>query len=287
MPLCMPLGVVVAPIGADTGFNSSAQPFLNVWKTGSVWQTDGNLGTTNLDADGYPLAMPPSGTYYGSIFQSTAYYTPGRWVFLYDGYDSGTRISYLDDATFVRDNSGGSTPGNTGRDILNVGNVNGLMHIRVTTTPASGHLTNFRLIYSPGSDSSNVYGAREALFNSGTRINPDYSAKIAPFKRYRFIEWMNGNNNANNGASLQTVWTGRPTPTTVWFGSDESYVYGSGQVIPNGVPVEYMCELCNTNNADAWFSMPAKADLVNYWPQFAASVFANLNSPLKCYFEYS
>jgi hypothetical protein len=84
---------------------------------------------------------------------------------------------------------------------------------------------------------------------------------------FRFMDWMR-----TNGSTVRT-WADRPTL--------ESATYSA-----KGVPVEVMIDLCNRQQADAWFCMPHLCD-DDYVRNFAKLVKEKLDPRLRVYIEYS
>jgi hypothetical protein len=75
-----------------------------------------------------------------------------------------------------------------------------------------------------------------------------------------------------NGSKVRT-WSDRPKPDDATFSA-------------KGVALEWMIELCNRQQADAWFCMPHLAD-DDYVRRFARMVKDRLDPRLRVYIEYS
>lgn len=256
---------------------SPSSPFLNIVKCNSMWISDAPLANLTLDTDGYPTAIPSGGTLFGLLIENTNFLPLGNYVVLWDG--TGT-ISYQFDATLV--NHG------TNRDVINVAsNNNGQMRILVTATGGGvgDYVRNLRMVYSPDSTSGTV-GVREAALLAGEILDPVFVKLCTPFSRYRTVEWTNCNTNGANAVSAQTTWGGRPTLTQAFWGADESLTYGSGRVLPNGIPFEVICALANKTGADLWLNMPPKAD-DTYLANAATLVHQLLGASQKAYVEFS
>ncbi|MCP5537093.1 MAG: hypothetical protein H7A51_12810 [Akkermansiaceae bacterium] len=83
----------------------------------------------------------------------------------------------------------------------------------------------------------------------------------------RFMDWMH-----TNGSNVKT-WSDRPKLTDATYSK-------------KGIALERMIELCNLQQADAWFCMPHQAD-DDYIRRFAEMVKQRLDPGLKIYIEYS
>lgn len=104
--------------------------------------------------------------------------------------------------------------------------------------------------------------------NARSPFHPLFLERIRGFKAIRFMDWQQTNN------SKLSSWSDRTLPT---FGT---------QAGPNGVAVEYMADLCNELDADAWVCMPHLAD-DTFVRSFATLLKARLEPGRKIYLEYS
>lgn len=102
--------------------------------------------------------------------------------------------------------------------------------------------------------------------NSGVTFHPEWKKIIAPFPYYRFMDWNHTNN------SEQKDWKDRPT------------VKHMRQT--DGVAYEYMIQLCNEMNKDAWICVPHRAT-DDYVHQLGRLIKKELKPELKVYIEYS
>lgn len=105
------------------------------------------------------------------------------------------------------------------------------------------------------------------LLELGALFNPDWIARIRDLRALRFMDWMKTN------GSEQVTWDDRPRI------DDFSYVW-------RGVPVEVMVRLANKVGADAWFTVPHRADDA-YVTAFAEHVRDHLDPALRVYAEWS
>ena len=316
---CLPAVYAVAqsnsasPLGtnlAGVNYYSSEQPFLNILKIGGGWggTTTGGTryneiqGAFNLDVNGYATTMAGIGPAAGQAFteidtlvlrnvginsvsgsENAPFYSAGNYVFLYAGTG---QFHFYDDC--VNSNIVSSAPG---RIVINIPapSANGCV-IQITSMGAgSNYPQNMAFVYSPDSTGSNI-GTNEALYNGGAIFNPIFISLISQFRTLRFMDWLQTNQ------TVQTDWSGRPTPTQAFWGIWSSPGAGNVDPMPQGVPVEVLVALCNQINADGWFNMPPLSTN-DYVTQFATlvhnggtdssgRVWNGLNSNLKAYVEY-
>jgi hypothetical protein len=271
---------------------SSEQPFLNIFKLNTGWA--GNISgggradpeikqsVFDLDADGWPKSFNGVGANAGKTYTEIdtnvlveigthnpngsvtgTFYRAGTYICLYDGAGS---LSYVGDAVKVR--------GTAGRDVLNVATPSrdGIQIMITSTDPGhtGNYIRNIRLVYQgPAYDG-------EALLSAGEIFNPDFLARVAPFKMLRFLDWLSPDSD-NNGS-----WSARRQPT---------YFNWTGHV-----PIEVLVAAANKIGADAWFHMPVMSD-DDYVTRYATlvhsggtdtsgRVWPGLNSNLKAYVEY-
>ncbi|THD73094.1 MAG: cellulose-binding protein [Bradyrhizobium sp.] len=254
-----PLGIELNGIA----FYASEQPFLNIMKTGS-WVTSadsiydtGEENLLQLDADGYPTSMlgPVGGPVTFTTIQTpllhdlpSPYYPAGDYVVLYEGtgtlaYNYATLVSHF-----------------PGRDVINLTASREGVFLQIKSTDpghTGDYIRNIRVVYAPN----------EALLDSGEILNPVFINRVQPFRLLRFMAWMRTNN------STQSTWTGRPTPSNVFWSA-------------NGAPLEVMVSVLNKVHADGWFNMPAMAT-DDYITRFATYVHDHLDPDQKVYVEYS
>ena len=262
-----PVGTNLAPVN----YYTSEQPFLNIFKTGGGWggtTTGGSRyneiqGAFNLDANGYPTTMAGAGPAAGQTFTeidtlllrnlglanmsgptTAPFYPAGNYVLLYSG--TGTFNFEFD---CVNSNIVSSTPG---RIVINIPapSTNGCQIWITSMGSGSNYPQNIAFVYSPDSTGSNI-GTNETLYNGGAIFNPTFVSLISQFRTLRFMDW------AQTNQTVQTNWSGRPTPTQAFWGIWSYPGAGNVDPMPQAVPVEVMVALCNQVNADAWFNMTA------------------------------
>ncbi|MGH8325627.1 MAG: cellulose-binding protein [Steroidobacteraceae bacterium] len=262
-----------SPIGINLqGVNgySSEIPFLNVFKMGSGWMTQGNgqwdtkeEQYLSLDSNGYPTSLTAVNEPGSQVFNSVAVlllnslpatangdYPAGQYVVLYDG--QGT-LSYSFDAKLVS-----SAPG---RDVIDVTPSTSGILVKITSTDpqhTGNYLRNIRV----------VQAKYESALDAGKVFNPVFLANLQNFRALRFMDWLR-----TNGSTLST-WANRPLPTDAFWGTN------------SGVPLEVCIELANAVSADAWLNIPALAT-DDYITQMAKLVQSELGRTQKAYVEYS
>jgi hypothetical protein len=258
------LGTNVAVVKDD----SSARPFLNVFKQARGWITqcagDPDCGWTwdtgeseflDLDADGWVRSLPapqePGYSAVGTVLDLSGVAPGSRYVMRYEG--SGI-IDYRLAAQRI---AAESTPG---RDVLEINPNVGLVHIQIRATDISGtgdYLRNLQLIPEQ----------YEAAFADST-FNPDLLARLRPFQVLRFADWMKVDG-APSGS-----WTGRPQVRDAFYTGDD------------GVPPEQIIALSNEVAAAPWINVPHAAD-DSYVAALATLVRDQLDPALNIYVEYS
>ncbi len=143
-----------------------------------------------------------------------------------------------------------------GRLVIDVDSSRGTIFLKLVETDPNDYVRNIRVLM-PG-------------FERTWRDNPFHPTFLKRWKGvacFRFMDWMK-----TNGSSVRT-WSERPTLSDATFTT-------------KGVPLEWMIDLCNRQDADAWFCMPHMAD-DDYVRRFAQMVRDRLKPDRKVYIEYS
>ena len=249
---------------------SSEIPFLNDFKAGNGWMTQGNgqwdtheEQYLNLDANGYPRSLTAVNEPGSQAFDSASVlllnnlpdtgngsYPGGQYVVLYDG--QGT-LSYFFDAKIVS-----SSPG---RDVIQVTPSGSGILVKITSTDpqhTGNYIRNIRV----------VQAQYESALNAGEVFNPTLVADLQNFRAIRFMDWLRTNN------STLSSWSDRPLPSDAFWGTDK------------GVPLEICIQLANAVSADAWLNIPATAT-DDYVTQMAKLVQSELGPTQKAYVEFS
>jgi hypothetical protein len=250
-------------------------PFVDMMKMSSLWVTQNSVtvqggvnsfdtGVRDLipaDSNGYPLQLPVSvaGTETTQVVmtqmaaQQSSWYPSGEYICLYDG--EGV-ITFSGDASIVSQTSG--------RIVVNVTATNGGIRLKINSSTAGNHLRNIRFLM-PGTEGTYQSQPFTAAF-----LN-----KIAPFNPLRFMSWQLAT------VGQESTWATRKRPMQY----TQATYFNRGKH-PSGVAYEYIVQLCNQTNKDAWVSVPHTADSL-YVVEMARFFKQNLNPNLKIYLEYS
>lgn len=249
----------------------SEWPFVNIFKYARTWITHNHPAWSGgvpwspwdtqwqdsipLDANGYPLQVPfdvvgaDTSQVLRTVWANTSQLPTGTFVVLYDG--TGT-ISFGGDAQLIS-----QTPGRIEVHVNGgVNATNNIMMMEIEESLLGDHIRNIRFLL-PGTE--NTY-----------QSNPwaqEWLDKLVPFKALRFMDWGATNN------SEHRQWQDRPHV--------DDAIYTT-----RGVPYEWMIEISNLKEADAWVCIPHLAD-DDYVTQMATLFRDNLDPNLKIYVEYS
>lgn len=128
--------------------------------------------------------------------------------------------------------------------------------VRLKSVDPNNYVKNIRVLL-PGTENS--YKTQP--------FNPVFLNRWKSFNTLRFMDWMQTNN------SSVATWNDRPKVSdAIWT--------------TKGVPLEIMIALCNRQNQNGWFCIPAHAD-DDYVRHFAQTLKTGLKPDLKAYIEYS
>ncbi|MES2502198.1 MAG: hypothetical protein V4545_06295 [Pseudomonadota bacterium] len=142
-----------------------------------------------------------------------------------------------------------------GRMVVNVNAKKGHFTLEISKVNPQNYIKNIRIVPL----------SQEQSYEK-MRWNPAFLARWQGVACLRFMDFMQ-----TNGSS-KTSWSDRAKPTDARFGK--------------GVPLEWMVDLANQLNCDAWFCMPHKAD-DDYIKQSAIYVKEHLKPELRAWVEYS
>lgn len=240
---------------------STQVPFLDLMKTARPWfghlpgewggvSTEELRAANYLDADGWPIAVPPEvgsvGTLILTDMPAAAQSLAGRYVLRFDGKG-------------IVEAKGRASNQRYGKN-----------EVRFDYAPGPGPV-EIRIQRSNKADPvRNISVVREDLVGQaakGALFNPDWTARLDSFGALRFMDWMNTND------STQGKWAERPKP-------------GDATWAEKGVPLEVMISLANALGKDPWFNIPHLADDA-YVRAFAQMVRDQLDPELTAYVEYS
>lgn len=222
-----------------------------------TWWDTGEADLIDVDEDGWVRSLPaaedaPVFWQVGTLMLRDIgdRYPAGQYIVLYEG--EGT-LAY--DFAASKDEAASRA----GRDVINVTPDGDGILLKITETDPKGtgnYIRNIRVIM-PGFEEN--YEAQV--------FNPEFLAKMAPFRTIRFTDWIFINDEPPG------EWSERPLMTDARWSAD-------------GAPIELMVALANTLGADAWFTMPHAATDA-YVSGFAALVRDTLDGERRVYVEYS
>ncbi len=143
-----------------------------------------------------------------------------------------------------------------GRIRIQVDPPQGGFFLRLLQTDPNDYVRNIRVIM-PGFENS----------YEKEPFHPAFLRRWRGIRCFRFMDWMH-----TNGSEIRR-WEDRPTLQNATFSA-------------KGVALEWMIDLCNRLQADAWFCMPHLAD-DEYVRRFAQMVKDRLDPKRRVYIEYS
>ena len=256
---------------------SPALPFLDLMKTArpfmahrpKAWEGLSHQELREggyLDAQGWPLAIPPGMGSVGTVWDwasskgdpGLAATRAGVYVLRHQGRG---RLELSGAIEILAE-----TPG----EIVFRNKTGGRLVLNITETAPDDHIRNITLVRQE----------HLALYEMGLSFHPAWLGLIQDARQIRFMDWMktNGTTRAEGGAEGGAKGGGADWATRPQVG-DATYMQ-------RGVPVEVMVDLANQIGAEPWFTMPAGAG-PDYIRNFAALVRDRLSPDLKVHVEYS
>jgi len=253
---------------------SASWPFVDVFKKARTWIT-GNLDGSGpwdtgfetlipVDTNGWPTHVPFAANGTAQLVRTiiTRLNEAGTYDFIYEG----TGALYLE-----LDFPGGSQAWHT--NLTATGGVqswpfdatstNSQVILEILSSASNDYLRNFHLVLT------------NFLATYATQpFHPLFLQRLQPFGCLRFVWWEEAPD------STLVSWTNRTTPS---YYTQATY---NTQTKPDGVALEYMVQLCNTLQENAWICIPAAAD-DNYIQQAAQLFYNSLNPNLRVYVEYA
>jgi hypothetical protein len=231
-----------------------ADPFLstNAPDSGAKDQWDTELADKiPRDQDGYPLEAPFAvpGTAAPQILRASVVATVygGHYVVLYDG--DGELAFPASSARVLT-----SAPGRVDLEVPAAPDQT--LFLSIVRSNRANHVRNIRVIL-PGFEQRYA----QQVFH------PSFLSRLAGVGAVRFMDWGATNGHANSR------WSERTRPTTPQGGE-------------RGVAYEYMIDLANRLDTDAWICVPHKADDA-YVEALAQLIKTRLSPKHKAYIEYS
>ncbi len=261
---------------AGTVYWSTQRPFKNLFWEGSefftytmganggstIWNSD-QIHEMEIDSAGYPIELPQitaagPQAFRKSLGADSGHLKTGDYVLLYDGQGA------------LNLNGFGFTVTDTqvGRIAFEITEAVNNVRLEMTASQFGDHLRNIRMM-------------RLEFENDDLEANPfhpQFLAHLVQFDVIRFMNWGPINN------SRQVDWADRRSP---YFNTQTTVVNLSDPLVNTpGVAYEYMIQLCNLLQKDAWICVPHQAT-DDYQIQMANLFLEQLDPNLTIYLEYS
>ncbi len=247
------------------------------------WDT-GKIADIPMDEQGYPLEIPYNGSYVHALFSNN--YPEGTYLVLYDGEGVVHVSDPRSGGTYEIEN----TPGKiifylSGKGLED--QVNGIGEVKfnqliIKSSTKGNHVRNIRII--PAS--------MEFTYEDNLFYKPFLEA-VRPFQTIRLMQTQHTNGqyyvNPDDPADVSAL----PTDTHTEFAGK---IYWEDRRKPDdftqestpgkAVCYEYLLQLSNEVRANAWLSIPHRADK-HYNYELAKLVKETLDPDLKIYIQYS
>jgi hypothetical protein len=154
---------------------------------------------------------------------------------------------------------------------------NGGIFMRIEETSPADPARNFH-VWMPAWEGTSFAGQRWQPGADSSPFHPLFLQRLQPFGTLRFMGMQE-----TNTSDIRT-WADRRNANDIRQGSGSQ---GSpSEPLANGMSVEYMVQLANDLDADAWFNMPHMAD-DSFVRNFATYVRDHLEPGRKAYVEWS
>ncbi|MFM8735411.1 MAG: Calx-beta domain-containing protein [Pirellulales bacterium] len=273
-----------SPAWTFTDAFKASRPWITHAFNPATWATswdDPSTPPLALDANGNVTRLATWTTPGGQTLQQRA----GTLMFrgLGGGYAAGTYraewdgdgvVSFGFDARVTA--SGKTAAGRTWADLLVTPSDDGIYMVIESTNPANP-ARNFN-VWMPDWQGRRFAGQRWEPGAAFSPFHPLFLERLAPFHTLRFMAMQE-----TNSSDIRT-WADRRDATDIRQGS------GSGGTVSeplvNGMSVEYMVQLANDLDADAWFNMPHMAD-DTFVRNFATYVRDHHEPGRKAYVEWA
>lgn len=227
-------------------------PFVDVFRLSRVWISQkrgepwGKGPILDLDPQGWVRRLE------ADCFAETALCTISG-----GHYPSGDWTVLWDGVGRIELSKGRVLDQANGRMRVNIDSKGGGFFLRLLATDPAQPVRNIRVLmpgFPPETAASNPW-------------HPAFLARWKGMACLRFMDFQDTNN------SKQRQWSDRPH-------------VGDATCARNGIPVEWLCDLANRLDADAWFCIPHLADDA-YVRAFAQLVNERLKPGLRAWVEYS
>lgn len=264
---------------------SSAWTFTDAFKTSRPWISHAyntatwsksweGGGSVHTDSRGWPTSLNQWTNAQGQLMQQrlgtlmfrdigTAY---PAGVYRAEWQGTGT-VNWGFAASVIEQ---GKTSAGRNYALLNVIPSSDGVYMEIASMSSSDPIRDIH-VWMPDASGKSFAGQVWQPGSSFSPFHPQFLDKLAPFKTIRFMDWAE-----TNLSDVQT-WADR-----------KPFDYATQQSgdFHNGVAIEYMIQLCNDLDADAWFNMPHAADDA-FVRNFATLVKDTLEPGRKIYVEWS
>lgn len=273
-----------SPAWTFTDAFKASRPWINHTFNTSTWSTswdDSSTPPIAVDTNGNVLRLATWTNAAGQAIQQRA----GTLMFrgLGGGYARGTYraewdgagvVSFGFDARVIA--SGRTASGRNFADLSVTPTDDGIYLLVESTNPADP-VRDFN-VWMPDWQGQRFVGQRWQPGASFSPFHPLFRERLAPFRTLRFMGMQETNSSDIRG------WGDRRDAADVRQGSGPG---GTGsEPLVNGMSLEYMVQLANDLDADAWFNMPHLAD-DTFVRNFATYVRDHLEPGRKVYVEWA
>jgi hypothetical protein len=233
---------------------SPSWTFVDAFKHSREWIPQQPFTTTPWDSgveltlndQGYPLLEPWQAAATLMLRDLEGRYPAGLYNCFYEGTGS---LEFGMDAQVVSE-----APGHL---VVSVAPSNAGVFLKINESDKLDPIRNIRFVM-PGFE--DVYETEP--------FHPTFLERLEPFSSIRYMQWQRMNE------TTIVSWDDRPLPTD------------ATQATADGVAFEYIAQLSNTLQRDAWICMPHTAD-DDYFAQAAKFVAENLDPNLRVFVELS
>jgi hypothetical protein len=249
--------------------------------TGAVTWDVGATHPLSLDANGNPRSLAtwngPDGSRMRQMaatlmFRETGGVYPAG---VYRAEWSGTgSVSFGFDARVIA--SGTTDAGHHFADLEVAPTENGIL-LRIEATSPTDPVRDLH-VWMPDWQGRRFAGQRWQPGANFSPFHPLFLERLAPFKTLRFMGMQE-----TNSSDIRT-WADRRDAADIRQGSGSEGT--ASEPVANGMAVEYMVQLANDLDADAWFNMPHMADDA-FVRNFATYVRDHLEPGRRAYVEWS
>lgn len=261
-------------------YYSPAWVFSDAFKASMTWSATavdvssgkagqwGSGGAVNVDANGWPLELRTWTDSKGHTYQQrldtlmfrdiNAHYPRGRYTVAWEG--SGA-IGFGEAAKVVE-----SGPNSA---IIDVKPKQTGIWLHIDAMDSANPIRNIH-VWMPDYQGQSFAGQSWRPGDSFSPFHPAFVDRLRPFKAIRFMDW--GETNGN----VLSTWSQRRTVDAATQGNGDK----------RGVAYEYMIELVNELDADAWINIPHQAD-ADFVQNLAALFRDNLEPERHVILEWS